>query len=160
VSLVSGSVPRVGSDPQVPEEALEAIRSTWQIMAQRLSEVLERQGLSHSGFLFLKAIQDAPAPLSELSRLLGLSPATITELTDRLAIPGFVERIPDPHDRRVTLARLTPLGRQTLQKARQAHRELLRRAFLQLPEDDLRGLVRGLTVLRQALEAVPRGVVP
>jgi DNA-binding MarR family transcriptional regulator len=54
---------------------------------------------------------------------------TMTNRVDRLASRGLVERLPDPHDRRGVLVRLTPEGRETVDGAFEAllaaERELL-----------------------------------
>jgi DNA-binding MarR family transcriptional regulator len=42
---------------------------------------------------------------------------TMTNRVDRLESRGFVERLPDPHDRRGVLVRLTPTGRATVDGA-------------------------------------------
>ena len=42
---------------------------------------------------------------------------TMTNRVDRLATRGLVERLPDPHDRRGVLVRLTPEGRRTVDGA-------------------------------------------
>lgn len=54
---------------------------------------------------------------------------TMTNRVDRLVQRGFVERLPDPNDRRGVLVRLTPDGRETVDGAFEAllarERELL-----------------------------------
>ena len=42
---------------------------------------------------------------------------TLTHRVDRLASRGCVERLPDPHDRRGVLVRLTPEGKATVDGA-------------------------------------------
>lgn len=48
--------------------------------------------------------------LSELSEHLRIAPRSTTEVVDGLQERGFVERLPDPHDRRATLVQLTDKG--------------------------------------------------
>src|SRR3954468_23099569 len=72
-------------------------------------------------FDVLAALRRAGAPY-ELSpgRLLRetlVTSGTMTNRVDRLAARGFVERMPDPHDRRGVLVRLTPAGRTTVDGA-------------------------------------------
>ena len=45
---------------------------------------------------------------------------TMTNRVDRLAARGFVERLPDPNDRRGVLVRLTPEGREAVDGAFEA----------------------------------------
>src|SRR6187200_531888 len=66
-------------------------------------------------FDVLAALRRAGAPY-ELSpgRLLKetlVTSGTMTNRVDRLAARGLVERLPDPHDRRGVLVRLTPQGK-------------------------------------------------
>jgi DNA-binding MarR family transcriptional regulator len=72
-------------------------------------------------FDVLAALRRAGAPY-ELSpgRLLRetlVTSGTMTNRVDRLAARGLVERLPDPHDRRGVLVRLTEAGRTTVDGA-------------------------------------------
>jgi DNA-binding MarR family transcriptional regulator len=102
-------------------------------------------------FDVLAALRRAGAPY-ELSpgRLLRetlVTSGTMTNRVDRLAARGYVERYPDPADRRGVLVRLTPEGKATVDAAFEellaAERELL--ADLPHPERDrLAALLRTL----------------
>lgn len=48
--------------------------------------------------------------LNELSEHLRIAPRSTTEVVDGLQARGFVERLPDPNDRRATLVQLTDKG--------------------------------------------------
>jgi len=48
--------------------------------------------------------------VSEIAAALGVSQAVVTGVTDRLVHRGLVERVGDPHDRRVVICRLTEEG--------------------------------------------------
>lgn len=56
--------------------------------------------------------------VSEISRLLGITPPTVTQLINSLEAKDMVERQPDPSDRRVVRIRLTEQGRVITRKAR------------------------------------------
>lgn len=75
-------------------------------------------GLSLPKLQALQALAEAgeSLPLSQLAERLSCVKSNITQLVDRLEADGFVERRPDPHDRRARLAVLTAAGRK-------AHRE-------------------------------------
>src|SRR3990170_1569640 len=78
-------------------------------------------GIESWEFDVLAALRRAGAPY-ELSpgRLLRetlVTSGTMTNRVDRLATRGFVERLPDPADRRGVIVRLTPEGRQTVDAA-------------------------------------------
>ena len=74
---------------------------------------------------------------------------TMTNRVDRLAARGFVERLPDPHDRRGVLVRLTPEGRTAVDGAFAALVDAERELLAGLPAKDrqqLAGLLRELMV--------------
>ena len=48
--------------------------------------------------------------MSELAAVLSTTPRNITGLVDNLERDGFVQRVPDPDDRRSIQAQLTPAG--------------------------------------------------
>jgi DNA-binding MarR family transcriptional regulator len=78
-------------------------------------------GIESWEFDVLAALRRAGAPY-ELSpgRLLRetlVTSGTMTNRVDRLASRGFVERLPDPHDRRGVLVRLTVEGKSTVDGA-------------------------------------------
>lgn len=52
----------------------------------------------------------APAPVSELARVFGLKPSTLTSMLDRLEKARFIQRVSNPRDRRSYLVKLTRPG--------------------------------------------------
>ena len=60
--------------------------------------------------------EEAPLPRSqrELADLMHIEPPTLVRHLDRLEADGFVERRPDPDDRRRLLVFVTPAGRRRL----------------------------------------------
>src|SRR3954463_12482597 len=110
-------------------------------------------GIESWEFDVLAALRRAGSPY-ELSpgRLLRetlVTSGTMTNRVDRLASRGLVERLPDPHDRRGVLVRLTAAGRRTVDGALEG---LLRRERDLLTgldaadQDRLAGLLRSLVV--------------
>lgn len=76
-------------------------------------------------------------PAGKLAADAGLTPATVTQTLDALAAAGLVERVRSETDRRVTLNRLTPLGRERYEEK---HAEIKRRwseALADTPADQL-----------------------
>ena len=103
------------------------------LLRRELEQVFAAFGLSSWEFDVLAALRRAGAPY-ELSpgRLLRetlVTSGTMTNRVDRLVARGFVERLPDPRDRRGVLVRLTDAGRATVDSALSAllarERELL-----------------------------------
>jgi len=123
------------------------------LVDRRLAEIGREVGLSGSPFkVMLALLRSRPEhQLSpgQLAREGGLTSGTMTALIDQLEGRGLVERHPDPLDRRALLVRLTPEGRQLIERAHQAYlieeRELLR-VFDAREREQLIELLRKLLV--------------
>lgn len=116
-------------------------------------QAFTEHGIESWEFDVLAALRRAGAPY-ELSpgRLIKatlVTSGTMTNRVDRLVTRGFAERLPDPHDRRGVLVRLTDEGRTTVDGAMSGllkrERELL--AGLNGPDQKrLASLLRSLVV--------------
>src|SRR3979490_167051 len=105
----------VPADEVDSTEALAALRIASHNFHKVMDRWLERHGLSESrmGVLWRLRHKDA-VTLGELAAQLDVSPRNITGLVDHLEADGFVERFPDPEDRRAIRVRLAPAGKQKL----------------------------------------------
>ncbi|AIQ65981.1 hypothetical protein PSTEL_25565 [Paenibacillus stellifer] len=74
--------------------------------------------------------------VSELSRFLGLTPPTVTQLINSLEAKGMVRREPDPSDRRVVRVALTERGIRVTDKARKHRDYVLGKLVEFLGEED------------------------
>lgn len=102
-------------------------------------------------FDVLAALRRAGAPYElspgRLIRETLVTSGTMTNRVDRLAARGLVERLPDPHDRRGVLVRMTDEGRHTVDAAFEALLEAERALLASLAageRDDLAALLRTL----------------
>lgn len=90
-----------------------------------LAEGVAGFGLQPGWFDLLAALRRSGRPYelnpTSLTEATMLSSGGITKRLDRLVEAGFVERRPDPDDRRGTLVRLTPEGRAVVDRALEAH---------------------------------------
>jgi DNA-binding MarR family transcriptional regulator len=69
--------------------------------------------LSHAQYSVLfELLRRGELPAGELAAVAGVSPASMTEMLDRLADAGLVERSRSDRDRRVVVCRLTGGGRE------------------------------------------------
>jgi DNA-binding MarR family transcriptional regulator len=89
----------------------------------------------------------------ELTKGLGVGPATVTGLVDRLAAQGLVERREDPQDRRVRLVEPTESGRALVARLEAAGTEHLRGLLGTLEVEDLVALERIVGRLTEAATA-------
>lgn len=102
----------------------------------------------------------------QLARELRVSPAAVVPLCDRLERDGYLSRVPDTVDRRITWFELTPTGRDLLEEIPWVGPSRMTRALAHLSVSDRDALIRVLSSLADALEEAPapvrnrRGGVP
>jgi DNA-binding MarR family transcriptional regulator len=104
-----------------PMEVLSRVTRLGHHLDRARRQAFTEHGIETWEFDVLAALRRAGTPY-ELSpgRLLKetlVTSGTMTNRVDRLATRGFVERLPDPYDRRGVLVRLTPSGRSTVDGA-------------------------------------------
>jgi DNA-binding MarR family transcriptional regulator len=87
---------------------------------------------------FLRALADAPAPLrlGELADLLAVEAPHVTRQVQRLERDGFVERVPDPDDRRAQRVRITARGADAVECIRAVGRRWMSEALTGWSEED------------------------
>jgi DNA-binding MarR family transcriptional regulator len=123
------------------------------VQAALVAEVQRR--VQDAGYSDIRATHDcvfrhltpAGKRLSDLAHSSGMTPQAIGEHVDELERHGYVERVPDPTDRRAKLIRPTERGSTFMQSAFGALAEIERDWRRQLPKETL-------TQLRDALAAV------
>jgi DNA-binding MarR family transcriptional regulator len=86
--------------------------------------------------------------LRELAEHLHIVARSTTEVVDDLEARGLAERLPDPHDRRATLVRLTPRGTEVGNAIRDARDAETEQFFSRISEADRAELTRILRQLR------------
>jgi DNA-binding MarR family transcriptional regulator len=74
----------------------------------------------------------------ELAERLLVTKANVVGLIDRVSAAGWVERCPDPEDRRVNRLHLTEAGRKLASEARPGQSALVKKIFGKLTEAELR----------------------
>ena len=106
------------------------------IKFQRASEArIRRAGLTPSQYILLLAVRSADAKqgptIGEMAEFLILKHHSVVELVDRAAAAGLLRRSADPDDGRVVRLKLTPAGKERLEKiASENFRELGRLRLL------------------------------
>ena len=86
-----------------------------------------------------------------------VTPGTVTQMLDHLAVCGHVERVRSQSDRRVVVTRLTDQGRDQIEAKRAIWKERWKDALDGLGGDELRAAT---TVLERLGEMVDRVSVP
>jgi len=133
------------------EQMWEATRA-----AARLSKVVEvaldEVDLSLPQFRLMVLLADGSAVATALAQRLTVSRPSITALADGLVQRGFVERVPDPRDRRCVTHSLTPTGRDALKRGDAAILACLKAKVAHLPARKRRTAVAGLALWVEALD--------
>lgn len=80
---------------------------------------LHLTGPRHEALAVLYFSREGQMSLGKLGQRLMVHPTSVTAVVDTLERLGFVERAAHPSDRRQTLARITDLGRSTMEQASQ-----------------------------------------
>lgn len=101
----------------------------------------------------LMRIAADPCTMSELARFQAVSLPTISKSVDMLVRRGWVERWIDKHDRRQTIARLTPSGKKMLAHIKQRTERQVTRTLAPLTPSERAELVSTLNILRRVLVA-------
>lgn len=99
-------------DESLADESLaEAFGTVARRLRHRSREALAPWDITPSQWRAVATLRRHPTlRLSELSDHLRIAPRSTTEVVDGLQERGFVERLPDPNDRRATLVQLTGKG--------------------------------------------------
>ena len=102
--------------------AMLSIGQVQDMLAAHSAECLTAHHLTgsrHEALAVLYFSREGQMSLGKLGQRLMVHPTSVTAVVDTLERLGFVERVPHPSDRRQTLARITPLGRSTMERASQ-----------------------------------------
>jgi DNA-binding MarR family transcriptional regulator len=106
-------------------------------------------------------IDEHGSRLTELADRSGLTKQSVGEAVVDLERLGYVERVPDPYDRRAKTIKLTPHGAEALAAAREIFADIERRLAEEVGEErfaEFRETVERLYALtREARPARPRG---
>lgn len=123
-------------------------------LGRRLAPILQAEGLSGTEMLVLwKVEKKGPWRVTDLAGSLGIPFSTFTSVLDRLVARGFLERTPDPSDRRSTLVQSTPALHALLERVAENIERELDAALAGLSEEDYRRAIEALTTLVSCLDS-------
>jgi DNA-binding MarR family transcriptional regulator len=120
------------------------------VVADHLNGAIEGVGIEDMrtpfGFV-IRALADRDRTLTELADLLGVTKQAAIKVVDEMEARGFLERHPDPDDRRVKVLRLTDKGRRVRRTALAASRTMERELREEIGDAAVDGLRDGLDAL-------------
>jgi DNA-binding MarR family transcriptional regulator len=91
------------------------------------AEALEKQGLTHAGLIALHLLDAGPLSQTDLARRARVENQTMSRTIERLEREGFVERAPDPADRRRRVVTRTKAGQRVWDTTQTLEAELFPR---------------------------------
>lgn len=140
-------------DPLSPElEAYTLLRQVNSMMDTYNRYDLRSEELTVPQFMILNYATADGVPLSEISARMLCDNSNLTGIVDRLISKGFVERRPDPQDRRVSLICLTGAGAEKLRRIKPRHHAGVRRRMRSLSNDQVHELRNLLQQLFEGLQ--------
>jgi MarR family transcriptional regulator, 2-MHQ and catechol-resistance regulon repressor len=116
---------------------------------------LRREELTVPQFMILTYATPDGVPLSSLSSRMLCDNSNLTGIVERLISKGYVERRPDPQDRRVSLICLTSDGAEKLRRIKPRHHARVSRRMRSLAPAEVAQLHTLLQTLFQGLQGEP-----
>jgi DNA-binding MarR family transcriptional regulator len=95
----------------------------------------------------LRNLRGGPRRITELAAEERVTQPAITLLVNRLQERGWVERIPDPTDRRAVLVSLTAAGEDVFERLRAEYRALLHEEMASLDDCEVETLAAAVSIL-------------
>ncbi len=130
------------------------IHEVARLMKRRFEEEARLHGLTLPQWRTLAQLaHDDRLSQVQLAALIDTDPMTVSGILDRLEKRGLIERVPDPGDSRVKLARLTPPAVELVASAKNVGRGLFEKALEGVSEADRIVLTRALTCMRENMTA-------
>jgi len=119
----------------------------------RIHQLLEALGLYRGQPRVLHILWDQDGLThKELADIMGITPATITKMIQRMEKAGFVQRQPDPADQRISRVLLTDTGRAVQTQVEATWQQMEQEIFAGLSDDERVDLRRYLQKIRKNLE--------
>jgi DNA-binding MarR family transcriptional regulator len=117
---------------------------TWQMLEEVGRSFFPRFGITGAQFNVLMILADFHGRAfrqAELAEILVVNRASIGSVLERMERDGWIERTPDPGDKRATLVTLAPAGEAKLAQVRAPYYRLLAEIFGEEDERDLRAVI-------------------
>lgn len=130
------------------------LADTARLLRRRFDQRLRFSGSTRAQWYAIFKISKNPGvKQAELAEALEVEPITLTRMLDRMVEGGWVERQPDPNDRRARLLVLTDKARDALAPMRAVVEEIYEEALAGLTAEEREELIRLLARVRTNLSA-------
>ncbi|HEX8065200.1 MAG TPA: MarR family transcriptional regulator [Thermoleophilaceae bacterium] len=148
--------------PRGKAQAMEALAQSFKGATAAMRRLRGRDthrpgALSHAQYQVLfELLRRGELPAGGLATVADVSPASMTQMLDRLADAGLVERVRSESDRRVVGARLTESGREACEERRAALEPLWREMLADFTAKELHTTAAVLDRLTELYERLDR----
>jgi len=123
----------------------ELLRLVARVLRKHGRDILSQFDITPPQFdALLVLVSHEGITMGELCQKMYLACSTATDLIDRMERAGLLERVRDPHDRRVIRLQVKPRGHEVLNAVIDARRRYLAGVLRRLDDRDLEELTRGL----------------
>ena len=112
----------------------------------------EEYGITPSKFHALRRIVDGHQSVSQLADCLHVSRPNVSRTVDELVNEGFVERLPDPEDRRGVKLLLTVKGQRLFDKLHEQINSQMVDFFAHLSDEELSEVISGLSTMQRLID--------
>lgn len=117
-------------------------------------EVRSGELTPYQGYIVIKILETAPAPMRVLAERLGIAKSTMTRNIDKLEAAGLVKRVKSGEDGRVAYVDLTEKGHLAAQKIKKDWNNYFFLVEQQLDDEELMKVLEGLEIMLRALRKV------
>jgi DNA-binding MarR family transcriptional regulator len=144
-------------EPAVRANVLLQVFIVGQLAGELLGRGFRPAGISPDHFAVLSVIgQLGPVTPTDLSRILGMPPTTVSSWVRRLASRGHITRLANPDDGRSALLEVTPRGREMIEKTQSVFKGVLEEVNARLGRSEA-PVTDSLVELQEALRGVLAG---
>jgi DNA-binding MarR family transcriptional regulator len=154
--------PAAQTSRQAQQPELEALAAAFKDVFRTLRRLRGRDThlagseVTHAQLELLNELYERGAlSAGELALAAQLTPATVTQMLDHLAVSGLVERTRSAEDRRIVVSRLTPLGKRRVAAKRALWQQRWEQALAGLDARELRAATEVLERLVAMYEDEP-----
>jgi DNA-binding MarR family transcriptional regulator len=144
-----------GISPYQLEQFQVLIGNLFQCCQERIQYQCERFDLPDAELRCLKLFyQERYLTAKGIARRMNVVKSRITKIIDGLSRKGFVQRVKDPEDSRVTLLSLTPAGQTKLNEINGFMEEMNLEVLNRMPESQRTAVLSNLELLKAAMQTV------
>lgn len=136
-------------------ELMVGIPKSWRALLERR---MEPYGLSQAKWMVLYKLDEAgePLPQVELATRIGIEPATLVRLLDRMEAEGLTSRQADPNDRRCKHVVLQERAQEILPQLRAEISQLRQQVLQVLTPEELATFQQTLARLQEQISTLSR----